>query len=215
MEDQQLNPDPLVSNSNAPAATAPPEPATQPPNDVFQVTQAVAQPPSPPPQAVEYKIRSSLSSLIIVFLIWVIPTGLFFIVLGLIFLPEHTEPGLISLVLGIFVIYAMLRTVIAVPNKIRLEGTIISTSSLLGKRQLDLTKLSRIGTVSVAGRPGAKFYSLKLTASDGKKLYLDLGALEMADKTSLYEGLKASFNSPTVQTSRLATLVITRNWKLA
>ena len=79
---------------------------------------------------------------------------------------------------------------------------------------MDLTKLAYINAIRDYGQIGFIFYSLKLTNTDGKNLYLDLGAIERNNRIKLYEGLKGSFNSPTAQISTKATYIMTKQWGL-
>lgn len=167
-----------------------------------------------PQAALEFKIKPFISSMLTLALFSSVPTTLIVVIAGAILLPKQPELGAILILSSGLGAYMLWRAVLAVPRKIQLEGGTISTHCTWGKRQMDLHDLRSIDRVLAWGTKGGHYYSLKLTASSGKKIYLELGALTNDDRAKLYDQLKGYFNNPAVLKSQQADYQITRTWGL-
>lgn len=131
-----------------------------------------------------------------------IPLGLFILIFGVTLIRSNTGLGIFFILASVFMVYYFdIKIISMYPRKILIEGNNVTTFSVWSKRYMDLTKISSIKTVRFSLGNFTRFYSLKLTDTNGKKLYLNLGAYRKNNRVNLYSILKEYLSNPSIQKS--------------
>lgn len=103
-----------------------------------------------------------------------------------------------------------------IPYKTVLQGQQLTTTSVLGRRTIDLQQIIAVAPVVTSGIARLSMTALRLTDGAGKKLYVHLAMVKPADRSALAAAVKPYlFDNPAVKIVRPRAVAMVFNAWLA